>query len=142
MCVIKKQASYIATHTIVILLILHPSPLTILINKLKTKMLIEFVAIFLIAILGYAYNFIKPPPPLICASLGGPPVISPRIKLKDGRYLAYREFGVPKQKAKYKVVLVHGFDSSKGDPGDPPPASQVRLNDSIETSSNRKEKKK
>lgn len=90
-------------------------------------MLIELVAVFLIAILGYAYNFIKPPPPLICGSPGGPPVTSPRIKLKDGRYLAYRESGVPKQNAKYKIVLVHGFDSNKGDPDDPPPASQVRL---------------
>ncbi|CAN0916777.1 hypothetical protein LINGRAHAP2_LOCUS29889 [Linum grandiflorum] len=38
---------------------------------------------------------------------------SERIKLSDGRYLAYREKGVPRSKAKYKIVLVHGFGSSK-----------------------------
>ncbi|CAN1171398.1 hypothetical protein LINPERPRIM_LOCUS7949 [Linum perenne] len=35
------------------------------------------------------------------------------IKLSDGRYLAYREKGVPISKAKYKIIIVHGFGSSK-----------------------------
>ncbi|KAJ8749893.1 hypothetical protein K2173_013808 [Erythroxylum novogranatense] len=38
---------------------------------------------------------------------------SPRIRLKDGRHLAYREKGVPKNGAKYKIIIVHGFGSSK-----------------------------
>ncbi|CAL1367155.1 unnamed protein product [Linum trigynum] len=38
---------------------------------------------------------------------------STRIRLSDGRYLAYREKGVPRNKAKYKIILVHGFGSSK-----------------------------
>lgn len=38
---------------------------------------------------------------------------SNRVKLRDGRFLAYRERGVPKDKAKYKIILVHGFGSSK-----------------------------
>lgn len=41
------------------------------------------------------------------------PVVSPRIKLRDGRHLAYIERGVPKDIAKYKIVIVHGFGSSK-----------------------------
>lgn len=61
----------------------------------------------------WAFLAIKPPPPKICGSPGGPPVTSPRIKLSDGRYLAYKERGVSKEEAKCKVVLVHGFDSSK-----------------------------
>ncbi|KAM7272417.1 hypothetical protein ACFE04_027080 [Oxalis oulophora] len=36
-----------------------------------------------------------------------------RIKLSDGRHVAYRERGVDKDKANYKVVIVHGFGSSK-----------------------------
>lgn len=36
-----------------------------------------------------------------------------RIKLRDGRYLAYKERGVPKDDAKFTIVLVHGFGSSK-----------------------------
>ncbi|CAA7053347.1 unnamed protein product [Microthlaspi erraticum] len=38
---------------------------------------------------------------------------SNRVKLRDGRFLAYRETGVPKEEAKYKIILVHGFGSSK-----------------------------
>lgn len=40
-------------------------------------------------------------------------VTSPRVKLGDGRYLAYRERGVPKENSKYKIIIVHGFGSSK-----------------------------
>ena len=36
-----------------------------------------------------------------------------RVRLSDGRYLAYRERGVPKNKSKYSIILVHGFGSSK-----------------------------
>ncbi|XP_047328118.1 probable lysophospholipase BODYGUARD 2 [Impatiens glandulifera] len=35
------------------------------------------------------------------------------IRLSDGRYLAYQERGVPKNEARYKVIIVHGFGSSK-----------------------------
>ncbi|KAF8110318.1 hypothetical protein N665_0085s0046 [Sinapis alba] len=35
------------------------------------------------------------------------------VKLRDGRFLAYRESGVPKEEAKYKIILVHGFGRSK-----------------------------
>ncbi|MCD7471804.1 hypothetical protein HAX54_012473 [Datura stramonium] len=40
-------------------------------------------------------------------------ITSPRVRLSDGRYLAYRERGVPKNKSKYSIILVHGFGSSK-----------------------------
>jgi hypothetical protein len=39
--------------------------------------------------------------------------VSTRIKLSDGRYLAYRETGVTKDKAKHSIIVVHGFGSSK-----------------------------
>lgn len=38
---------------------------------------------------------------------------SPRIRLSDGRFLAYMERGVPKNKSNYRVIVVHGFGSSK-----------------------------
>lgn len=45
---------------------------------------------------------------------GGSSVMnSSRIKLSDGRYLAYKEQGVSKEEAKYKIIVIHGFDSSK-----------------------------
>ncbi|OMO89176.1 hypothetical protein COLO4_19891 [Corchorus olitorius] len=42
-----------------------------------------------------------------------PPVRSPRVKLRDGRHLAYRERGVPKAKSNCNIIIVHGFGSSK-----------------------------
>ncbi|GAA0156725.1 hydrolase [Lithospermum erythrorhizon] len=63
--------------------------------------------------IGLAYLALKPPSPKICGSPGGPPVISPRVKLRDGRHLAYREWGVGKDKANYKIIVVHGFRGSK-----------------------------
>ncbi|ANM61119.1 alpha/beta-Hydrolases superfamily protein [Arabidopsis thaliana] len=45
--------------------------------------------------------------------MGDSPASSNRVKLRDGRFLAYKERGVPKEKAKYKIILVHGFGSSK-----------------------------
>ncbi|EYU26705.1 hypothetical protein MIMGU_mgv1a010445mg [Erythranthe guttata] len=38
---------------------------------------------------------------------------SQRIKLSDGRLLAYAERGVPKSNSIYRVIVVHGFASSK-----------------------------
>lgn len=64
-------------------------------------------------LLGWAYLAIKPPPPKVCGSPGGPPITSPRVQLSDGRYLAYKEKGVPKEVARYRVIIIHGFDSSK-----------------------------
>ncbi|KAJ4847112.1 hypothetical protein Tsubulata_043954 [Turnera subulata] len=66
-----------------------------------------------VGILGRIYLALKPPPPKICGSPGGPPVTSPRVKLSDGRHLSYREMGVPKEDAKHKIIVIHGFDSSK-----------------------------
>ncbi|XP_044469551.1 uncharacterized protein LOC123198827 [Mangifera indica] len=66
-----------------------------------------------VGVLVYAYQSIKPPPSKICGTPNGPPVKSPRIKLSDGRHLAYRERGVPRESAKFKLILVHGFDCSK-----------------------------
>jgi len=39
--------------------------------------------------------------------------ILPRIRLRDGRHLAYSETGFPMDKAKYKINILHGFGSTK-----------------------------
>lgn len=65
--------------------------------------------------LAWAYKAIQPPPPKICGSADGPPVTAPRIKLSDGRHLAYKEHGVPKEMAAHKIVFVHGLDSCRHD---------------------------
>lgn len=56
-----------------------------------------------------------PPPPRVCGTEGGPPVTAPRVRLRDGRHLAYCESGVPKDKARFKVVFSHGFTGSRED---------------------------
>lgn len=66
-------------------------------------------------ILAWAYQAIQPLPPKTCGSPDGPPVTASRIKLKDGRYLAYKEHGVPRDAAKYKMVFIHGFDCCRHD---------------------------
>ncbi|XP_022142538.1 uncharacterized protein LOC111012628 [Momordica charantia] len=68
---------------------------------------------FAVGLLGWVYQALKPSPPKICGSANGPPVTSPRVKLNDGRHLAYREFGVPKEEAQYKIIMCHGYNSSK-----------------------------
>lgn len=79
----------------------------------------------LIISLAWGYHAIlRPPPPKLCGSQNGPPVRSPRIRLKDGRYLAYKEAGVPKEKAKFKLIVVHGLDATKDILI---PASQVKV---------------
>ncbi|CAK9145417.1 unnamed protein product [Ilex paraguariensis] len=76
-------------------------------------MFTEVAAMVVVAVFIWAYQTTKPPPPKLCGSPNGPPVTSPRIRLSDGRYLSYKERGVPKEKAKYKVIISHGFNSSK-----------------------------
>uniref|UniRef100_A0A7C8YGF5 Uncharacterized protein n=1 Tax=Opuntia streptacantha TaxID=393608 RepID=A0A7C8YGF5_OPUST len=73
----------------------------------------KLVLVTLVGLLALAYQAICPPPPKICGTPDGPSVTSPRIKLRDGRHLAYKEHGVPKDRASYKFVYVHGFDSCR-----------------------------
>jgi hypothetical protein len=73
------------------------------------------LAVLFIGFLAWAYQVSQPPPPKICGSPDGPPITAPRIKLRDGRHLAYKEHGVPKEDAKYKIIFVHGFSSCRHD---------------------------
>ncbi|CAK7325244.1 unnamed protein product [Dovyalis caffra] len=72
------------------------------------------VVLFLGLAVG-AYWATQPPPPKICGTPGGPPIRAPRIKLRDGRYLAYEESGVSRESAKANIILVHGFANTKHD---------------------------
>ncbi|KAH7554064.1 hypothetical protein ACOSP7_028956 [Xanthoceras sorbifolium] len=71
--------------------------------------------VLLIGVAAWAYQAIQPPPPKKCGSPDGPAVTASRIKLTDGRHLAYSEYGLPKDTAKYKIVFVHGVDSCRHD---------------------------
>ncbi|KAK7244919.1 hypothetical protein RIF29_39748 [Crotalaria pallida] len=73
------------------------------------------LAVLFIGFLAWAYQAIRPPPPKICGSPDGPPITAPRIKLRDGRNLAYKEHGVPRDAAKYKIIYVHAIGSCRHD---------------------------
>lgn len=75
----------------------------------------KVVLVFLVGFLAWGYQATRPPPPKKCGSNDGPPLTAPRIQLRDGRFLAYKESGVPKDDAKHKLVFVHGFDSCRHD---------------------------
>ncbi|KFK41876.1 hypothetical protein AALP_AA2G182700 [Arabis alpina] len=60
-------------------------------------------------------SILKPPPPKLCGSPGGSPIIAQRLKLRDGRNLAYKEHGLPREKANHKIVFIHGSDSCRHD---------------------------
>ena len=71
--------------------------------------------LFFVGFLSWALTAAQIPAPKICGSPKGPPVTAARIKLSDERHLAYKEHGVPKEKANYKIIFVHGFDSCRHD---------------------------
>ncbi|KAL0322145.1 UNVERIFIED_CONTAM: hypothetical protein Scaly_2510900 [Sesamum calycinum] len=73
----------------------------------------KIIVVLLVGFLAWAYMAFCPPPPRLCGSPGGPAIEGPRIRLRDGRHLAYKEHGVPKETATYKIILVHGFGSSR-----------------------------
>ncbi|XP_065856278.1 uncharacterized protein [Euphorbia lathyris] len=78
-----------------------------------------FRKVFLVLFVGisvWGYQAIQPPPNKLPGSPGGPPITGPRIKLRDGRHLAYKERGVSKDAAKYKIIYLHPFGSSRHDP--------------------------
>ncbi|KAK9079432.1 hypothetical protein SSX86_001103 [Deinandra increscens subsp. villosa] len=62
---------------------------------------------------SWVYQKTLPPPPKTLGSPDGPPITSPRIKLRDGRHISYIESGVPKDVAKSKLIYVHCYDCSK-----------------------------
>ncbi|XP_033130103.1 uncharacterized protein LOC103844137 isoform X2 [Brassica rapa] len=71
--------------------------------------------LLLLAIVGltsyYVYKLIKPPPPIPLPE--NVTKKSPRIKLSDGRHIAYKELGFPKDEAKNKIIIIHGYANSK-----------------------------
>ncbi|CAO2824052.1 unnamed protein product [Amaranthus hypochondriacus] len=69
--------------------------------------------VVLVASLALAERALRPPPPKLAGSPGGPPITAPRIRLRDGRHLAYKQYGVPIHEANHKFIFIHGFDSCR-----------------------------
>ena len=80
----------------------------------ESEMVSRTANVLLIGLLGVVLLATQlPSPPHGTALPDSPTITSPRIRLSDGRYLAYREKGVPKNGSNYKIIIVHGFGSSK-----------------------------
>ena len=78
------------------------------------NMIIAMGVAFAMGFIGWVYvALLKPPSPKLCGSPNGPPLSSPRVKLSDGRHLAYKELGVRKEEARYKIIISHGLYSCK-----------------------------
>lgn len=73
------------------------------------------LAVLLMGFVAWGYQAIQPPASKICGSPNGSTITAPRIKLRDGRNLSYKEHGVPKDVAKHKIIFVHGFDACRHD---------------------------
>ncbi|GJV12403.1 hypothetical protein Tco_1353944 [Tanacetum coccineum] len=71
--------------------------------------------VFFIGVLAYVYQAACPPIPKKLGPPDGLLITSPRIKLRDGRYLSYKEYGVANESAKYKIIYVHAFNAVKHD---------------------------
>ncbi|PKA47543.1 hypothetical protein AXF42_Ash014739 [Apostasia shenzhenica] len=84
-------------------------------SSVLSGVVVKSSGILLVGLLAWFYRTIQPPPPKLCGDPNGPPITSPRLTLKDGRHLAYFELGVPKEKANYKIIFIHGFDCCKFD---------------------------
>ncbi|KAJ6909138.1 LOW QUALITY PROTEIN: hypothetical protein NC652_020190 [Populus alba x Populus x berolinensis] len=84
-------------------------------KDLASKSAKEITAALFFGLAIWAYQATNPPPPKICGTPGGPPITAPRVKLRDGRHLAYKEQGVSRETAKSKIVYVHGFASTRHD---------------------------
>ncbi|XP_021764779.1 uncharacterized protein LOC110729352 isoform X1 [Chenopodium quinoa] len=82
-------------------------------NSSSSGLLKKLLLVSVVGLLAWGYQATRPPPPKICGTPDGPPVTAPRIRLNDGRHLAYKEHGVPKDKAQHKFVYIHGFDSCR-----------------------------
>jgi hypothetical protein len=61
------------------------------------------------------FKAVTPPPGKVLNSPDGIKVTAPRIEMRDGRYLAYREVGVRKERAKHYIVHIHGYGGSRLD---------------------------
>lgn len=79
----------------------------------SSRMIFKAFIVLLVGVLGLIFQAIQLPPPQKSGASVGLSVSSPRIRLRDGRFLAYRERGVSKKDSIYRIIVSHGFGSSK-----------------------------
>lgn len=78
----------------------------------SSTMIFKAVVFTVVSLLGLVFQAAQLPPQNSRESVGLS-VSSPRVRLRDGRFLAYRERGVSKNDSIYRIIVSHGFGSSK-----------------------------
>ncbi|TYI32840.1 hypothetical protein ES332_A04G090600v1 [Gossypium tomentosum] len=73
--------------------------------KLPSGICTKILLVLFAGILAWAYQAIQPPIPKTCGSPDGPLVTASRIKLKDGRYLAYKSTVFPEMQQSIKLSM-------------------------------------
>ncbi|XP_011654395.1 uncharacterized protein LOC101208945 [Cucumis sativus] len=79
----------------------------------SSTMIFMAVVFTVVSLLGLFFQATQLPPPQNNGESVGLSVSSPRIRLRDGRFLAYRERGVSKNDSINRIIVSHGFGSSK-----------------------------
>ncbi|WOG92462.1 hypothetical protein DCAR_0311731 [Daucus carota subsp. sativus] len=74
-------------------------------------------------LLGCIYVVSKRPPSKVCGSPGGPHITSPRVRLADGRHLAYKEVG---ELIEELQIYILSFDRAGYGESDPYPKRSVK----------------
>ncbi|KAL5980878.1 hypothetical protein ACLOJK_028798 [Asimina triloba] len=54
-------------------------------------MLQKISTVLFVGLMTLVYKGIQPPPPNVCRTSDGSPIIAQRVQLSDGRHLAYKE---------------------------------------------------
>ncbi|KAI3791981.1 hypothetical protein L2E82_05849 [Cichorium intybus] len=106
-----KNDGFQRTRIIVLLITITGFEYIVLYLGIVNKILL----VFFVGFSAWAYQTALPPPPTTVGSPDGPPITSPRIKLRDGRHLSYiesvKELGV------YFVAIDRpGYGESDPDP--------------------------
>ncbi|KAG0561777.1 hypothetical protein M758_9G106100 [Ceratodon purpureus] len=69
------------------------------------------LVVLIIGVVGILVKVVTPPPG--STTLDGSQLTAPRVQMRDGRFLAYKQVGVPLETAKHVIVHVHGYGGSR-----------------------------
>ncbi|CAI5989409.1 unnamed protein product [Closterium sp. NIES-65] len=79
-------------------------------KKIATSLYFSVVALIIAIWAVFIFRAIQAPPPI---PLTDADVTSPRVRLSDGRHVAYHEMGAAADVAKYQVLVVHAWQTCR-----------------------------
>ncbi|CAI5494603.1 unnamed protein product [Closterium sp. Naga37s-1] len=85
-------------------------PIPLVPPPVATSLYISVVALIIAIWAVFIFRAIQAPPPI---PLTDADVTSPRVRLSDGRHVAYHEMGAAADVAKYQVLVVHAWQTCR-----------------------------